>query len=59
MNASYNSSALINKLTLKRLRKMQALVRGFLVRRITYPRLLKRYRICQKVFESIAKNSIF
>ena len=53
VQASSNSSSLINRLTLKRLRKMQALVRGFITRRVTYPRLMKQYRLCQRVYEMI------
>lgn len=38
------------KLTMKRLRKMQALVRGFLTRRIILPPLLKKHKLCASVY---------
>lgn len=38
------------KLTMARLRKMQALVRGFLVRRNVYPKVLEEYLIGQSVY---------
>jgi len=43
-------------LTMKRLRKMQALVRGFLTRRITYPPLLRQHRLCEAVSNKITRS---
>lgn len=43
-------------LTLKRLRKMQALVRGFLCRRITYPPLLRQHRLCEAIYHSVRRR---
>jgi hypothetical protein len=43
-------------LTMRRLRKMQALVRGFLTRRITYPPLLRQHRLCEAVYHSIRRR---
>jgi len=40
-------------LTFVRLRKMQALVRGFLVRRKVYPKLLEKYLIAKNVLSLI------
>lgn len=41
------------KLTLPRLRKMQALVRGFLTRRKIYPPLLEQYLLAKSICNSI------
>lgn len=38
------------KLTMKRLRKIQALVRGFLTRRIILPPLLKQHSLCTSIY---------
>lgn len=47
------------KLTLPRLRKMQALVRGFLVRRKIYPPLLEEYLISQAVMNLAISNVVY
>lgn len=41
------------KLTLSRLRKMQALVRGFLFRRKILPKLLIQHRLCEMMCKNI------
>lgn len=43
----FDPKQIIKKLGLGRLRKMQALVRGFLVRRQVYPRELQEYLVAQ------------
>lgn len=50
---------IIKKLTLPRLRKMQALVRGFLVRRTVYPYELRWYLIAKSILDLVAKNVIY
>lgn len=50
---------LMIKLTLPRLRKMQALVRGFLVRRKIYPPLLEEYLISQAVMNLAISNVVY
>ena len=50
---------LIIKLTLPRLRKMQALVRGFLVRRKIYPVLLQEYLLAKSVLNIVIKNVVY
>jgi hypothetical protein len=47
------------KLTFVRLRKMQALVRGFLVRRKIYPKLLQEYLIAKSVYSIIEANVVY
>ena len=47
------------KLTLPRLRKMQALVRGFLVRRKIYPKVLEEYLVADSVLSLIEANVIY
>jgi hypothetical protein len=47
--APFDPKQIIKKLGLGRLRKMQALVRGFLVRRQVYPRELEQYLVAQSV----------
>jgi len=47
------------KLTLPRLRKMQALVRGFIVRRKVYPPLLKEYLIAKSTYDLIHSNVMY
>ena len=50
---------LIKKLGLARLRKMQALVRGFLVRRTIYPKELKEYLLAQSLLDVIISNVVY
>jgi hypothetical protein len=47
------------KLTFGRLRKMQALVRGFLVRRKVYPKLLEEYLIAKSVLSLVEANVVY
>lgn len=47
------------KLTLPRLRKMQALVRGFLVRRKVYPGKLEEYVLAKSVLAVIISNIVY
>ena len=50
---------IVKRLGLSRLRKMQALVRGFLVRRKIYPKELKDYLIAQSALELIVANVVY
>lgn len=47
------------KLTLPRLRKMQALVRGFLVRRTVYPGKLEKYLIAKSILGLVCANVVY
>lgn len=55
----FDPKQIIKKLGLGRLRKMQALVRGFLVRRQIYPRELEKYLIAQSLLQLIEANVIY
>ena len=50
---------IVKRLGLSRLRKMQALVRGFLVRRKIYPKELKDYLIAQSALDLIVANVVY
>ena len=50
---------LIIKLTMPRLRKMQALVRGFLVRRKVYPALLEEYLVAKSLMNLVISNVVY
>ena len=50
---------IVKRLGLSRLRKMQALVRGFLVRRKIYPKELKDYLIAQSALDLIIANVVY
>ena len=54
-----NTRRLMIKLTLPRLRKMQALVRGFLVRRTVYPAKLQEYLLAKSVLNVIISNVVY
>lgn len=54
-----NVKLLIQKLTLPRLRKMQALVRGFLTRRLIYPPLKEEYILACSILELISMNVVY
>jgi|688.fasta_scaffold270945_2 hypothetical protein len=47
------------KLTLPRLRKMQALVRGFITRRKIYPPLLHEYLLAKSVLNVVISNVVY
>ena len=47
------------KLTLPRLRKIQALVRGFLVRRKIYPRLYQQFILSKSLLNLIVSNYVY
>lgn len=47
------------KLTLPRLRKMQALVRGFLTRRKIYPILLQEYVLAKSIMNVVIDNVLY
>ena len=49
----------MKKLGFARLRKMQALVRGFIVRRKVYPVELGKYLIAQSLFDILVSNVIY
>jgi len=55
----FDPKLIIKKLGLGRLRKMQALVRGFIVRRTIYPRELKDYLIAQSLLDLIIANIVY
>ena len=50
---------LMMKLTFVRLRKMQALARGFLVRRKLYPKLLQQFLIAKSLLSLIKANVVY
>ena len=56
---SFDTKKLMMKLTLPRLRKMQALVRGFLVRRKVYPSLLKEYLLAKSILNLLVSNIMY
>ena len=56
---AFDTKTLIKRLGLNRLRKMQALVRGFLIRRLVYPKALKEYLIASSVFDILSANVIY
>lgn len=55
----FDPKAILKKLGLARLRKMQALVRGFIVRRTIYPKELTKYLIAKSAMELIVANVIY
>lgn len=55
----FDTKQIIKKLGLARLRKMQALVRGFLVRRTIYPKELQDYLIAQSALDLIISNVVY
>ena len=55
----FDTKALIKKLGLARLRKMQALVRGFLTRRLIYPGVLREYLVASSVADFITANVLY
>lgn len=55
----YDLKSIIKKLGLARLRKMQGLVRGFLVRRKIYPKELAKYLIAKSTMDLIIANVIY
>jgi hypothetical protein len=55
----FDPKQILKKLGLARLRKMQALVRGFLVRRTVYPKELSEYLIAQSAMDLIIANVIY
>jgi hypothetical protein len=55
----FDPKLLIKQLGLGRLRKMQALVRGFIARRTVYPRELKDYLIAQSLLDLIIANVVY
>ena len=55
----FDPKQIIKKLGLGRLRKMQALVRGFLVRRTLYPHELQSYLVAQSALELIVANVVY
>lgn len=59
LSKEFDSKALIKKLGLGRLRKMQALVRGFLVRRKIYPKELEDYLTAQSALDLVISNVIY
>jgi hypothetical protein len=55
----FDPKQILKKLGLGRLRKMQALVRGFLVRRKIYPRELEEYLVAVSAMDLIVANVIY
>ena len=55
----FNAKEIVKKLGFARLRKMQALVRGFIVRRTVYPKELKDYLIAQSLMDILISNVLY
>lgn len=60
-NASrvFDPKQIVKRLGLARLRKMQALVRGFLVRRTIYPKELQDYLVAESALDLIISNVVY
>jgi hypothetical protein len=55
----FDPKQILKKLGLGRLRKMQALARGFLVRRKIYPKKLEEYLVAMSAMDLLVANVIY